>query len=408
MRIGHYMPHMFEPGGIASYIRRVSDAQRAAGHALHFFDRTDPAAVATHAHPAGHPVAYTADDFDLFRRADDLAIDVLHVHAALSPDALALPPAARIIRTVHTHAPYCPSQGRFLSTSHKPCDRSYSLMGCLWGHFANHCGSVRPAILGRNFRTVQREMATLPQIQTLVVSQFIKDQMIRAGYPSERIHVLHLPAPDAIEYVDPGSAGPARFLFLGRMIPHKGVDWLLRSLRLVQADVQIDLAGSGNQEQQYRHLAHELGLTHRTRFLGWLNPEEVCQAFASARALVFPSLWHEPGGLVAFEAMTHGRPVIMSRVGGMPEVVEDNLTGLLVPPGDETALARAIDTLATDPALARRLGQTARQRARDIYSLDSHLARLMSLYAQPMNADVQKRGGSGIPPVKQLLEAACR
>jgi glycosyltransferase involved in cell wall biosynthesis len=318
------------------------------------------------------------------RRARDHRVDVLHLHCAVETTDPAIP----TVRTVHTHAPYCPSQGRFLKNPGVPCDRNYSLLGCLWGHAVNRCGSVRPAALRRNFRTVRTEMRTLPKIRAIVVSNFLKQQMIRAGYPADRIDVLYLPAPTvalAAEPSPPPRDGPPRFVFLGRMIPHKGVDWLLHAAKEVKSDVHFDLAGTGNQESDYRALASELGLAGpagRVTFHGWLTPDTVGSLLQSARALVFPSIWHEPGGTVAFEAMANARAVIMSRVGGMPEVVTDSRTGLLVPPGDVPALANAIDRLATDYDLAQQLGQAGRHHVLQHYTLDSHLTQLMSLYAR--------------------------
>jgi glycosyltransferase involved in cell wall biosynthesis len=293
-----------------------------------------------------------------------------------------VPDGLSIVRTVHTHAPYCPSQGRFLKSPGAPCDRNYGLLGCLWGHAVNRCGSVRPAALRRNFATVRTEMRTLRQIPTIVVSDFLRQQMIRAGYPADRIDVLYLPCPAAKPYAPPPAVGKPRFAFLGRMIPHKGVDWLLRAVQRVRADVAIDLAGTGNQEAEYRALASTLNLDARVSFHGWLAGEQVDGLLAGARALIFPSIWHEPGGTVAFEAMVAGRAVVMSRVGGMPEVVDDGQNGLLIEPGDVDALAAAIDHLARDYDLARRLGETGRRRVLENYTLEQHMARLHALYAR--------------------------
>lgn len=380
MRIGHYMRQMFEPGGIASYIRRVSAAQRETGHDVFYFDR----APAVHA--STEPVEFTTDDDALMRRAADLRLDVLHVHCVLETAPSTVP----LIRTVHTHAPYCPSTGRFLKRPGAPCDRNYSLLGCAWGHVVNRCGSVRPAALRRNFTTIRHEMRTLPHIPTIVVSEFLKEQMVRAGYPADGIDVLYLPAPAAREHIapPPRDARPA-FAYLGRMIPHKGVDWLLRAAQRVTSDVLIELAGTGNQEQEYRDLARTLGLEQRVRFHGWVDGLTVNDLLGAARALVFPSIWHEPGGTVAFEAMASGRAVIMSRVGGMPEVVEDGVNGLLVQPGDETGLANAIDRLAGDWELARRLGESGRALVAQRYTLDRHVRDLMAIYERRLRRAVR-------------------
>jgi glycosyltransferase involved in cell wall biosynthesis len=377
MRIGHYMRKMFEPGGIASYIRRVSAGLRGLGHEVVYFD------LASQRMETLELIEYVADEAELARRARALSVDVLHLHCAVSE----VPAGVRVVRTVHTHSPYCPSQGRFLKRSGSPCDRNYSLLGCLWGHAVDRCGSVRPAALGRNFSTIRAERRTLSTIPTLAVSEFLKRQMVRAGYAAERIEVIPLPAPEPKAYVEPPREGPARFVFLGRMIPHKGIDWLLRAAAHVQSDVRIDLAGMGNQEPEYRTLANTLGLDGRVRFHGWLEGGAVEELLRGARALVFPSVWHEPAGLVAFEAMTHARAVIGSRVGGMAEMIEDGVNGLVVDPGDVTGLAAAIDRLATDWDLAKRLGEAGRAIAAERYTMDGHLDRLTSVYARLVRAD---------------------
>src|SRR3954471_17741041 len=98
MRIGHYMRQMFEPGGIASYIRRISTAQRALGHDLYYFDRA-PAR-----HPAPEPNQHTPDDDTLMARAAELNLDLLRLHCVVDTTSFTVP----VVRTVHTHAPYCP------------------------------------------------------------------------------------------------------------------------------------------------------------------------------------------------------------------------------------------------------------------------------------------------------------
>jgi glycosyltransferase involved in cell wall biosynthesis len=377
MRIGHYMRKMFEPGGIASYIRRLSAGLRGRGSEVVYFD------LASERMETPETIEYLADETETGRRARELGVDVLHLHCAVREVPRGIP----VVRTVHTHSPYCPSQGRFLKRGGSPCDRNYSLLGCLWGHAVDRCGSVRPAALRRNFATVRTERRTLATIPTIVVSDFLKQQMVRAGYAAEGIEVIQLPAPQARAYVDPPRDGPARFVFLGRMIPHKGVEWLLRAATRVREDVRLDLAGTGNQEGEYRELAKELGLDGRVRFHGWLEGLAVDELLRAARGLVFPSLWHEPAGLVAFEAMVNGRAVIGSRVGGIPEMIDDGVNGLLVEPGDVAGLAGAIDRLAADWELARRLGESGRTIAAERFTMDAHLDRLMGLYARLVRAD---------------------
>jgi glycosyltransferase involved in cell wall biosynthesis len=144
----------------------------------------------------------------------------------------------------------------------------------------------------------------------------------------------------------------------------------------------LDVAGTGDQEARLRALVAELGLDGRVDFLGWRDEAGVDALMGRARAAVFPSVWHEPFGLVAVEAMAHGVPVIGSRVGGIPETVRDGHNGLLVEPNDVPGLAAAIDRLAADPALAARLGANGQRDAAERFGLDDHMRQLAAVYAK--------------------------
>lgn len=166
-------------------------------------------------------------------------------------------------------------------------------------------------------------------------------------------------------------------------LENKGdIAWLLRAVQEVRAPVHLDIAGEGYEEPEMRRLAAHLGLDDRVTFHGWVSGDQVSALLSQSRALVFPSVWHEPGGTVAFEAMVNGRAVIMSRGGGMPEVITKGVNGLLVEPNDVPGLARAIEHLAQDWSLAHRLGEAGRQAAPESFSLRSHVEVLMGLYAR--------------------------
>lgn len=384
MIIGHYNQNIWEKGGIAAYIRRISAAQQAAGHTIHYFTKYPCDGISDSEAPI---VALT--DAQLFEQAERLGLNLLHLHEVIGT----VPPKQlSVIRTLHTHSPYCPSGSKFLDRWKQPCNRPYSVHGCLWGHLVDHCGSIRPQSLSRNFQLTQREKNTLPSIPVITVSHFLKNQMVRSGYPADSIHVLHLFAPEQTSDSPPPDTGIPHFVFLGRITPLKGLDWLLRSLQQVQLPVHLDIAGEGYKEGEMRQLAQQLGLSDRVTFHGWVNPEQVNHLIRSARALIFPSIWHEPGGTVAFEAMANSRAVIMSQVGGMPEVVLDGFNGLLVEPNSTSQLAASVERLATDWFLAKQLGETGYKMATEEFTLENHFYQLMQLYQQAIqdrqNADI--------------------
>lgn len=379
MRIGHYMSGILDPGGVATYIHRISLAQQGQGHTVCYLDNrhTDPAARGDRLQPV-----VVRDDAGLFAKAVALELDVLHLHLGVG----CLPPQGLpVVRTVHGHHPYCPSGARYLQRSDRACERSYDLRGCLSGHLLERCGSIRPADLYRSFRHTWDELRVLPHIPAVAVSAFVKEQMIRTGYAERDVQVLYLPAPEGVPYQDPEAQGVPRFVFMGRIVPQKGLDWLVQALSRVTVPVHLDVAGRGYQEAQIRKQVERFGLGQRVTFHGWLGESEVLDLIRRSRAVIFPSVWHEPAGLVTIEAGALGRPVIASRVGGIPEYVVPGRTALLVEPSDVTGLAGTIERLATDWPLARRMGEEAWKLTKERFSLSSHRADLERLYQRAVN-----------------------
>lgn len=372
MIIGHYDHEIWAKGGLATYIRRIAKAQQQLGHQIYFFSQQPCRSNEQDEEPI-----VVAKGEDLFGAAIEKNVDILHLHRSID----FLPPTRiPVIRTLHGHAPYCPSGSRYLTKHGQPCDRSYNSVQCLLGHFIDRCGSIRPQHLIENFRETEKERNTLPEIPVICVSQFIREQMLRSGYPAQNLHTLHLFAPDNRDTSPPPQYGIPHFVFLGRITPLKGVAWLLRAVAKVQQPIHLDIAGDGHEIEEMKTLAEQLGIRDRVTFHGWVSPEIVDRLIQDARALVFPSVWHEPGGTVAFEAMAKARAVIMSRVGGMPEVVMEGSNGLLVDPNNTDQLADALHQLAKDYDLARSLGEVGKQQASEYFTLERHLEKLMTFY----------------------------
>ena len=383
MIIGHYEHEIWAKGGIASYIRRVSAAQLALGHKVYYFSQQPSVGVNN-----SEQAIVVPTEIELYRQAQTLGLDILHLHRPIHTSP---PEGLPVIRTLHTHQPYCPAGSRYLSRWQKPCDRAYSIQGCLWGHVVDRCGSIRPQSLLHNFQETWHDMATLANIPVVTVSYFLKEQMVRSGYAEDMIQVLHLMPSDIPELEPPPQAGIPHFVFLGRISPTKGVEWLLRALKQVSVPVHLDIAGDGDQEPAMRKLCRNLQLDQKVTFHGWVNPPQVETLIQQARAIVFPSVWHEPGGTIAFEAMAQSRPVIMSRVGGMPEVVLHEVNGLLMEPNDIGGLAACIERLALDWSLAKRMGDEGRKMATEQYALQIHIDKLMHFYSQSIQAKQKVR-----------------
>jgi glycosyltransferase involved in cell wall biosynthesis len=211
----------------------------------------------------------------------------------------------------------------------------------------------------------------------------------RQGVPAERVRVVANGIPRAF-----GTAADATRLrwelgvrdsqtvvaYVGNIVPYKGLRRLIEAISKARerAGLRLVVAGTGPDEAPCRQLASDRGLAGQVTFLGWRTAAETEELLGASDVLALPS---EVEGLpyVLLEAMASSRPVIAGRVYGVPEVVEDGITGILVDPLDSDAIATALDRLA-DVELRARMGVAARARFERDFTLEQHAARMQELY----------------------------
>lgn len=168
---------------------------------------------------------------------------------------------------------------------------------------------------------------------------------------------------------------PPVLLALGRLSSEKGFDVLLRALGLLRDDgitLRAILAGEGAERRALEVDARSRGLDMLT-FAGWIRPEAVPDLLSSATIVVVPSR-DESFGLVALEAHMAGRPVLATSVGGLPEIVEDGKTGILVEPEDPRRLADAVASMLSDRANLEKMGRRARRRVEGRFSITTQVS----------------------------------
>ncbi len=231
---------------------------------------------------------------------------------------------------------------------------------------------------GRFFGLADRSVGSLAHVH-IAISQGLAHYLAETeGFDEDEFEIVHY----GISAHEGASSFPSepRLLCVGRLIPIKGHLVLLRALAQARGRVPgatLAVAGRGPLEPALRTYARELGLEGAVDFLGFVSP--VQKAIDRAAIVVVPSIG-EGFGMVALEAMERARPVIASAVGGLPEIVVDGETGIVVPPGDAEALADAIVRLAGDLDTAEAMGRRARERALGEFPPERSAARIEELY----------------------------
>jgi glycosyltransferase involved in cell wall biosynthesis len=206
-------------------------------------------------------------------------------------------------------------------------------------------------------------------------SRFYRDKLVEWGWDAKRI--AYVPNFIDADQFTPWCHEGNYFVYAGRLAPEKGLATLVRAAALSRQ--RLVLAGTGPEEAALRHLVDEIGAD--VVFAGYLDKPELKRVIGESRALVLPSEWYENAPVSILEAYALGRPVIGTRIGGIPELVVDNETGVLVEPGNVAMLADALAGIASLPRTARNsLGAAGRDWVRREFTPDKYRDRTTQLY----------------------------
>jgi glycosyltransferase involved in cell wall biosynthesis len=314
--------------------------------------------------------------------------DVVHVHKVDDPTLLReVARSTPVVVDVHDFVG-CISGAKYFRAPGAECHRPHGpgCVGNLYGRGCLHRRDPRAAL--RRYPRVSRMLDTLRSVDAVVAhSAFIERHLRGNGVTRAALVPLFL---DPMPEPSPPPSRP-RILFSGRIVEAKGLETLLRAA--ARLDVPLDVAGDGWWLPPAQRLADRLGLSGRVAFLGWLDAQDLGTVNDRATVVVMPSHWPEPFGLVGLEALARGRPVVASRTGGIPEWLHDGDVGLLVPPGDEAALARALAELLGDASRARALGARGSALVRSSFSADRYVVAVDAVYRAAMRAHATAPAG---------------
>lgn len=312
------------------------------------------------------------------REKPDLA-HLHNIHHQISPSILPLLKRRRlpVVMTLHDLKWTCPV---YTCLS---CGRICELCGGGRFHWCvlRRCskGSVLRSLLAAAETTLHRRILRLERFVDLFItpSRFLADKLEAMGLRAPMVHLPHFVDPALIRPSYP-PASPS-FIYFGRLDPVKGLRTLLRAA--AGLPWPLVLAGEGPMRPEIERAA-AASPPGRLILLPHLGKAALAEAIGRATCAVLPSEWYENFPMSVLEAFALGRPVIGSRIGGIPELVRDGETGLLVEPGDADGLREALAGLASHPDRAAALGRQARRLVEERLNPEDHYHRLMAAYAR--------------------------
>ena len=222
------------------------------------------------------------------------------------------------------------------------------------------------------------------------ISNFARSQLMCFAKPADwdRFHIVHCGIqPDRYT---PTEVAEPHLLFVGRLAGVKGVPILLQSVADLAADIpdlRLTLIGDGPDRADLETKARDIGIADRCDFVGYKSQSEVAEALTHASLFVLPS-FAEGVPVVLMEAMAAGVPVLTTRIAGIPELVEDGVSGKLVAPGDTDALTGALKDLLSPSTDRRAMGQAGRDKVTQDFNIATEAAKLSALF----QGDLHERG----------------
>jgi glycosyltransferase involved in cell wall biosynthesis len=383
-RLLHITDSFEYTGGIRSYIKQVSDLLARRGWEVETFSPPGPGGdLRSHfSRWAGwRHLAEVRETVDRFRP------DLLHAHSLslrLSPLPLRAARERRIpvLMTVHDFNHVCPRKW-MIRPDGETCDDGFGLH-CL----VRNCPGSRSGLAWlpynglRWLKTALHRRMLRAWVDRFITPSSVLGHWMASSLPTDRVttvpNFVHPPEGPS------GTEGErAGLLFVGRLSKEKGVDQLIKALPLIRERVPgagLTVVGDGPDRALLEHLARQQGVEAAVTFTGPVDNHLLGNYYRGSIACVLPSLWMENCPVTALESLSHGTPLLASDLGGLPEIVNDEVNGLLFPPGDHQRLAQQAVRLLLDRELAGQLGAAALETFQRDYSPDAHFTRLSALY----------------------------
>jgi glycosyltransferase involved in cell wall biosynthesis len=398
----------YRRGGAEVHALDLADELRARGHEVRFFSMQHPQNLGSPDaaywmpeidYPALNAKKTPANAWRVLTRAiysyparralarmlADWRPDVAHlhnVHAQLTPSVIDElgSQGVPMVWTLHDYKLICPAQG--FQTHGEVCERCKGKR--FWECTVHSCKRSRAASVIATLEAEVHRFLHLPsKVDAFIApSAFLRDKFIEFGWPADKfVHMANFANVSLASGVEMPEG--RRVLFLGRLTRSKGVLTLVEAMRHAP-DVRLDIAGEGSVRAEILSMIAAADWAGaEVHADGWAGPDELADLLTRAKVIVTPSEWYENSPYSVIEAFAHARPVVATRIGGLPELVVDGETGLTVAFRAPEQIAAAVARILDDPELWRHMARGA-LRAAAGRNANDYVVRLEKLYADVM------------------------
>jgi glycosyltransferase involved in cell wall biosynthesis len=343
-----------------------------------------PQVSANLSHPTPKDVARYIYNFDAKRSVrrfiEVYRPDIFHLHiyyGKLTASILGEIKSAGIpiVQTMHEFKAICPTYSLF--SDGKLCEKCSDFR--FFNAVKHRCnrGSLSRSIISTIESYASLTLGAVSKIDRFIaVSEFQAEKVAEMGVPREKITTIR-------NFIDVDNIVPSfrkgtYFIYFGRLEINKGIWPLLKAFEAMP-DEHLLIVGDGSEKESLERHCTEHALTN-VKFKKFCDQQELGALVRGSIASIVPSIWYETFGLSAAESLAYGKPVIASRIGGLPEVVSDMDDAILVEPGNVAQLRAAVERLSKDGTLAETMGRLGRDNVERKFNRHEHYQKLLSVY----------------------------
>lgn len=338
-----------------------------------------------------HPIRYYYDknaekQLTLFLEGSNPDIVHLHNILAFSPSILKCLKDIPTVLTVHQADIVCPASTMMLNNKvyckQQYC-KKYNVLPCLFHNCSknNIEASFRRSLLiylyRKNLEYIDKFITPSNALKSLILNSDL-------NINSHQIITINNFLSSTELNLIPKYTNEGYFLYIGRLSKEKRVITLLEAMKDLPREIKLKIAGTGTEENNLKLYAKENNLEN-VEFLGFTNREEVTELYQNCIATILPCNWFEIFGMTNIESFINGKPVIASNIGGIPEIVEHDITGQLFEPGNVEQLKECILKYWNNPDLVVEHGKNGYQKAITQYTEEIYYKELMKVYEEAIN-----------------------